>query len=332
VRKGQLLVRLSDEAIRAELTAAISQVAAAREREASARLQISVLADQTADARLTLQQSEGDTQGKVAEAEALVAAAESTLQQEQARVEEARALLEQARIDQERYARLANQGAETQQRYDVARTAYNTAKAALKSRLAVVETARRAVLMAQGKLTQARTTMLNPERQTTNINRIQTQLAQARAALIATQADVRTALAHQKLIQSRLDDLTVFSPITGVVTTRSVEPGTVVMPTRPLLRIVDLNQVYMRGYIPNGELGRIRVGQSAKVYLDNDPKRQKPFEARVAAVDAKAAFTPENIYFQQDRVEQVFGIRLTLTTPGSYAKPGMPADAEIPLP
>jgi HlyD family secretion protein len=331
VTKGQLLVRLDDEEIRAELAAATAQVEAAKQREAAARLQISVLESQGVDAKLNLQQSEGDTAGKVAEAEALVATAQATLKQEQARVAEAKALLEQTRVDRDRYASLATQGAETQQRYDLAKTAFNTAQAAVQSREAAVVATRSAIEIAQGKLTQARTTTLNPDRQQTNVSRLQAQLAQTKATLLAAQADVKTAVANQKLIQSRLNNLTVNSPIDGVVTTRSVEPGSVVLPSRPLLRIVDLDRVYMRGFIPGGQIAQIRVGQSAKVYLDNDPNRKTPLNAKVAAIDVKASFTPENVYFQKDRIEQVFGVKLTIEKPSGFVKPGMPVDAEILL-
>jgi HlyD family secretion protein len=329
VTKGQLLVRLDDDEVRSELAAAKSQVEAAKQREAAARLQISVQQSQMTDSRLNLQQSEGDTTGKVAEAQALVSTAQAALKQEQARVGEANALLEQARVDRDRFVRLARLGAETQQRGDLAQTAFNTSQAAIHSRQAAVVAARRAVEIAQGKLTQAQTTTLNPERQETNISRLQAQADQARVALLVAQADVKTAEANRQLIENRLNNLTVNSPIDGVVTTRSVEPGTVVLPSRPLLRIVDLDRVYMRGFIPGGQIAQIRVGQPARVYFDNDPNHQNPLEAKIAAVDAQASFTPENIYFQKDRVEQVFGVKLTIDRPGGFAKPGMPADAEI---
>ncbi len=332
VTQGQLLVRLDDEEIRSALAAATSQVEAAKQREAAALLQISVLESQIADAQLNLQQSEGDTEGKVAEAEALVATAQAVLSQEKARVKEAEALRAQAQVDRDRFVRLARLGAETQQRADLAQTALNTAQAAVASREAAVVAARRAVEIAQGKLIQAQATTLNPDRQVTNLNRLQAQRDQARVALLGAQADVKTAEANRQLIQSRLNHLTVNSPINGVVTTRSVEPGTVVLPSRPLLRIVDLNQVYMRGFIPGGQIAQIRVGQPARVYLDNDPRHQSPLKATVTAIDAKASFTPENIYFQRDRVEQVFGVRLSIDQPDGFAKPGMPADAEILLP
>jgi len=105
----------------------------------------------------------------------------------------------------------------------------------------------------------------------------------------------------------------------------------VVLPSRPLLRIIDLSQVYMRGFIPGGQIAQIRVGQATRVYLDNDPSHQKPFQATVMAIDTTASFTPENVYFQKDRVEQVFGVKLSIDQPGGFAKPGMPADAEILL-
>jgi HlyD family secretion protein len=331
VTKGQLLVRLDDDEVQSELAAAQSQVEAAKQRQAAARLQISVTENQVADARLNLQQSEGDTIGKVAEATALIATAQAALKQEQAHVKEAIALLAQAQVDRDRFVHLASLGAETQQRGDLAQTALNTAQAALQSRQAAVEVARSAIAIAQGKSTQAQTTMLNPDRQATDISRLQAQVDQAKVALLEAQADVTTAEANRKLIQSRLHNLTVNSPINGVLTTRSVEPGTVVLPSRPLLRIIDLNQVYMRGFIPGGQIAQIRVGQATRVYLDNDPNHQKPFQATVMAIDTTASFTPENVYFQKDRVEQVFGVKLSIDQPGGFAKPGMPADAEILL-
>ncbi|MEG4319448.1 MULTISPECIES: hypothetical protein [unclassified Microcoleus] len=69
-----------------------------------------------------------------------------------------------------------------------------------------------AIAIAQGKLTQPQTTALNPDRQETNISRVQTQVNQAKVALLGAQADVKTAEANQQLIQSRLNNLTVKSP------------------------------------------------------------------------------------------------------------------------
>jgi HlyD family secretion protein len=87
----------------------------------------------------------------------------------------------------------------------------------------------------------------------------------------------------------------------------------------------------MRGFILGGQIAHIRVGQATRIYLDDDPHHKKPLKARVAAIDTQASFTPENVYFHKDRVEQVFGVKLAFDQPAGYVKPGMPADAEILL-
>lgn len=329
VRKGEVLARLDDAELQAQLQGATARLAAAQQQVQNARLQIQVLENQIAEAQLRVEQSQGTTQGQVAQAEAQVAAAQAQLAQAQEGVTEAEAQLELARQDRERYNQLVQQGAVTQQRADQANTSLRTAQATLNSRQAAVVAAQRQVTAAQGQLTQSQANTFNPQISTTQVERLQTQLQQARAQLATAQAQAADAQAAQKNVQAQLNNLTVTSPIDGVVTARSVEPGVVVSSGRILLSVVDLNQVYMRGFIPEGEIGKVRVGQTARVYLDSAPDRA--LSAQVAAIDSEASFTPENIYFREDRVQQVFGVRLSLDQPDGFAKPGMPADAEIEL-
>jgi multidrug resistance efflux pump len=188
-------------------------------------------------------------------------------------------------------------GAVTRQEFEQKQTTLQAAQATLESRKAAVNAAQRQVTASQGNLTQTRTTGLNPEINQAQIGRFNTQLKQAQADLKAAQAEVANAEADRNRIQSQLKDLTVTSPIDGVVTSRSVEPGVVVTSGKTLLSLLDLNTVYMRGFIPEGDIGQVRVGQTAQVYLDSNPKQ--PLTARVSAIDSKASFTPENIYFQK---------------------------------
>jgi HlyD family secretion protein len=192
-----------------------------------------------------------------------------------------------------------------------------------------VAAAQKQVTAAQGGLTQSQSTQLNPDINTAQINRLNTQIQQARVQLASAQADIANAEATRKQILSQVNDLTINSPIDGIVISRSVEPGTVVSAGKALLTVLDLNTVYMRGFIPEGEIGQVRVGQQAQVSLDSHPDR--PLNAHVIAVDTEASFTPENIYFKEDRVQQVFGIKVAIDQPGGLAKPGMPADGEIVL-
>jgi HlyD family secretion protein len=327
VQQGQLLVKLDDDEIQAQVAGAEARIRAAKQQEQNARLQLSVIESQITEAELRRQQARGDTAGQVSQAEAQVATATAQLKQAEAQVIEAQAQLNLARAERDRYAQLVQDGAVTQQQYDQRETTYQAAQATLESRRAAVAAAQRQVNAAQGNLTQAQTTSLNPDINTAQLNRLTTQLKQAQAELKAAQAEVANAEADRNRIQAQLNELTITSPIDGVVTTRSVEPGVVVTAGKTLLSVLDLDTVYMRGFIPQGEIGHVRVGQTARVYLDSDPDR--PLTARVVAIDAEASFTPENIYFKKDRVQQVFGVRLAIEEPGGFAKPGMPADAEI---
>ncbi|MER3432643.1 MAG: hypothetical protein C4288_04240 [Leptolyngbya sp. ERB_1_1] len=343
VQKDQVVAQITDEEVNEQLRAAAAQVASARQEEQQARLDIAVAESRIQEAQLNLQQSQGDASGRISQASSTVAAARAQVSQADANVKQADAQLKEARSranlaikDRDRYAQLVSQGAINKQQFDQAQTNVETAQASVDTAIATLQARQEAVTVAreqlsaaEGGLTQTRTTGLNPNIRNAQLSGLEQQREQARSRLIAAQARVKNALANQQQIQRRLDSFVVKSPIHGVVTARPVEPGAVVATGRTLLTVIDLNTVYLRGFIPQGDIGKIRVGQRAQVFLDSDPK--KPLSARVAAIDPKAAFTPENIYFRDDRVKQVFGVRIAINDPGGFAKPGMPADGEIIL-
>jgi HlyD family secretion protein len=324
---GDVIVELDDEEVQARLDGATARLAAARQQQQQAQLRLGVVESQIQEARLNLQQSQGDTVGRITQAEADLATAEAQLSEAEAQENQARAELNLARVDRDRYEQLAAEGAVPQQRFDQAQTSFETAQATLASRRASVEAAQRQVNAAEGELVQARTTGFNPDIRTAQLEALQRELAIARAELDAAQAEVADAAAARQEVVAQMDYLSVISPIEGIVITRSVEPGVVVTNGTNLLTVLDPDSVYLRGYIPGGDIGRVRVGQVARIYLDSAP--DEPLDAWVASIDTEASFTPENIYFREDRVRQVFGVRIRLDNPDGFAKPGMPADAEI---
>lgn len=327
VRQGDVIVRLDDAEIQAQLRGATARLAAAQQQQQQAALQLTVVQSQIEEAQLNVRQATGDAQGRIYQADANVAAAEAQLSQAAAQLNQAQSELKLAAVNRDRFAQLLTEGAVTRQQFDQAQTAYETARAIVGSREAAVAAARRQVNAAQGGFVQAQTTGLNPNIRSAQLDALRRQFNVARSQLAAAQAEVKNAQAAQQQVQAQLAYLNVPSPINGVVLTRNVEPGQVVTTGKTLLTVIDPDVIYLRGYIPEGEIGRVRVGQTAKVFLDSAPKQ--PLNAQVAAVDTQASFTPENIYFRQDRVQQVFGVRLNITDPAGYAKPGMPADGEI---
>ena len=156
---------------------------------------------------------------------------------------------------------------------------------------------------------------------------VQKQIEQAQSDVEASQSDAERARGQLKEAQANRSDLTVTAPFDGTIATRTAEPGEVVAPGTPIVTMVDLGRVYLRGFVPEGDIGRVKLGQTARVYLDSDLKR--PIDAVVSRIDPEASFTPENTYFRNDRVKQVIGVKLLITNPNGSAKPGMPADGEI---
>ncbi|EGJ34094.1 MULTISPECIES: HlyD family efflux transporter periplasmic adaptor subunit [Moorena] len=327
VNKDQNIVRLDDQEIQAQLKGATARLVSAQQQELQARLQINLVESQILEVELNLKKSQEDTRGQVLQAEASVAANVAQLNEAFAKLEEAQSELNLAKANRDRFAQLVEQGAVSKQQFDQAQTTFEKAQATVKATQASVNAIGKLVNVAEGQLVQAQTSTLNPDMINAQLSRLQTQLAQARLQLAMVQAEVEIAKAFQQEIKSKISDLEIASPIDGVVITRLVEPGEIVSAGQTLLTVIDPNNVYLRGYVPQGDIGKIRVGQKAKVFLDSDP--DKPLSATVTTIDSQASFTPENIYFREDRIRQVFGIKLTIDNPGGFAKPGMPADAEI---
>ncbi|WP_218080758.1 HlyD family secretion protein [Anthocerotibacter panamensis] len=327
VMKGEILVRLDDAEVQAQLQGANARVQAAREQARQARLQVDVLISQVRAAEIALTQSQGDTEGRLAQADSTVAQAEAQLAQAEARLLQAQAEVKLARLNRERFQKLLSMGAINQQQFDQIDTALVTAQARVRAEQAGVTAARKQISASQGALVQAQTTRLNPDLRSAQRDVLRKQLVQARSQEQAAQSEVKNAESQSRQVQAQIAYLKVVSPLDGVVTARSVEPGAVVAQGKTLLTLLDLNMVYLRGFVPEGSIGQVKVGQWAQVYLDSAPTQG--LSAKVIAIDPEASFTPENIYFRDDRVKQVFGVKIALESPGGFAKPGMPAEAEI---
>ena len=327
VHQGDVVATLEDTELQAQLQTAKANVAAAQQQVNQAYLQIQVVDSQIEQNQLSLRQSEGDASGRIGQAQALVSVAQAQLAQSQSQVKDAIASLALAQVNRDRYAELLKQGAIAQQQLDQAETTFRNAQETLKSRQAAVGAAQQQIAAAQGSFLQSQTNILNPSIRAAQLKQLNIQKQQAMTQLAAAVANYKQAQAKQQETQAKINDLAIKSPIEGVVVTRTAEPGEVIAVGKTVLTVVNLNQVYLRGYIPEGDVGHIKVGQAAQVFLDSAPER--PLNAIVAAVDTEASFTPENIYFKADRVTQVFGLKLNIENPQGLAKPGMPADAKL---
>ena len=313
VKAGDVIAVLDEEQAVQREQQARSAVQGAETRVTHSQEQIGVLQEQLKQANINVDQARLDAEGRVRQAEAQVATAEANLSQ-------ARAAYEQARYDAEKFTKLARTG-------DVSDRQREQAHTAEQSQAAVVESASKQVTAARGALTAARANLKNPPIRSSQAVAIQKQISQAQADVAAAQADAERSRAQLKESQANRTDLTVVAPFDGTIATRVAEPGEVLVPGSAIVTMVDLSKIYLRGFVPEGDIGRVKLEQAARIYLDSNPKT--PIDAVVSRIDPEASFTPENTYFRDERVKQVVGVKLLIRNPTGAAKPGMPADGEI---
>jgi HlyD family secretion protein len=313
IAAGQVIATLDDQQIRAREQQAEAAVRQAEARVELSRHQITVLNEQLRQYEIGVDQAKADAAGRVSEAEARLAAAEAQLAQ-------ANASHGQAKWDRDAYAKLYKQELIPEQQ---AKQAASNEEA----QAAIVAAAKKQVEASQGALTAARANLANPAIRSAQVAAVRGQILQANADIAAATADAERFRAMLDEARANRNDLQVIAPFTGTVVTRTAEPGEVITAGTPIVTLLNLGEVYLRAYVPEGEIGRVRVGQPARVYLDSAP--MKPIEASVIRIDPRASFTPENTYFRDDRVKQVVGVKLQLRGEVGYGKPGMPADGEI---
>ena len=315
VTAGQVIARLDDAQVRAREDSARAALAeragkiAGRARS-NRRPAGTVAAEPTADGPI----GHGCARAACGRRKADLTAAEADLAQQQA-------ALRLAEFNRDAYTRLAKTGAASEQQG-------LQAEVQADQQAAAVAAAQRRVESARGALTTAQANLENPKIRGSQV--AGTEAANCRSSnRRSPQRKRRRQQAQAQLAQAEADraDLTVLAPFSGTVLTRAAEPGEVVQAGTAIVTLLDLSKVYLRGFIPEGEIGKVKVGQPAHIFLDSNSNQA--LDGYVLRIDPQATFTPENTYFRDDRVKQVVGVKVQLTQGIGFAKPGMPADGEI---
>lgn len=132
-----------------------------------------------------------------------------------------------------------------------------------------------------------------------------------------------------KLAQIQLDKTKVKSNVEGIVITKSVEKGEVVNQGSLIATIADLSKIWLRVYVPEYQVNLLKIGQSVNIKTDSSPN--KIFTGKIIQISSKAEFTPRNVQTKEERVNQVFGVKIAIANNNLELKAGVPADVEISL-
>ena len=146
----------------------------------------------------------------------------------------------------------------------------------------------------------------------------------------AARAEAQRAQAALAGVRATASDLVLRAPVDGVVTSRSAEPGEVLGPGQPALTIGEARRPFVRVYVNQGVLARIKPGQAATGLLDDFPNR--PFAGTVAAIATRAEFTPRVALTESERADLLFGVKIEFADTAGTLKAGMPITVKIAAP
>lgn len=325
VRTGQLIADLEGEELEAQLRQANAML-----QSAEARL---------IQARITLQVEPTMVRTQIRQAEEGLRAAEERLRMLQAgfraqEIEEGRANLRQAearleiaRLTRDRYRGLLADGAIARQDLDRAESDLQAAEGAVRAareRLNILEEGSRPedVRMAQAERDRASAAL---EAARANAATLDLRQQDVRVA----EASVREAIANVRRLQTQVAELKVFAPLDATVLTKAVEAGEVVAAGKPLVLLGDLDHPWIKIYVPETQLGKVKLGAPARILVDSFPNL--PFRGTVTWISDQAEFTPKNVQTAEERVNLVYAVKITIQNAERKLKSGMPADAELPL-
>ena len=146
------------------------------------------------------------------------------------------------------------------------------------------------------------------------------ELAAARAAVEGARAD----LAH---LERERAELEVRAPAAGRIESIDLRPGDLVAPNQPVATLLEADELWVRVYVPEPSLARVRVGQRALVRVDTFPERD--FPGRVVEIRHTAEYLPRNVQTLDQRSDQVFAVKVALER-AAELRPGMAAFVTLP--
>lgn len=235
------------------------------------------------------------------------------------------ARLEMAKLTRDRFRSLLTDGAVARQDLDRAESDFDAAAAAVRAtreRLGMLEEGSRSedVRAAQAERDRAAAALEAARANAATLDLRQQDVRVGEAAVRESQANVRR-------LESQVDELKVFAPLDATVLTKAVEAGEVVTAGKPLVLLGDLDHPWIKIYVTETELGRVKLGAPARILVDSFPGQT--FQGTVSWISDQAEFTPKNIQTKEERVNLVYAVKILIQGAQRKLKAGMPADAVL---
>jgi len=141
--------------------------------------------------------------------------------------------------------------------------------------------------------------------------------------------EIRSMEAKINQLNQQIHDARVVNPVQGTVLTSFVERFEVVRPGQPLYRIANLDTLILRVYVSGAQLPDVKLGQTVSVIVDKNAEENQQMEGKISWISSKAEFTPQMIQTKEERVSQVYAVKVDVPNPDGILKIGMPGEIRI---
>ena len=325
VKKGALIARLDQEELLQRRESAAATLDSTRSRLVQSGTAIEYQRQQT-EAQLSRSRAELD-QAKAVLKELETGSRHQEIESAKAALARAKAEQQRAQADWERAQSLYKDKDISTARYDEAKAQFESAQAQLQQATEqfdlVQEGPRKEDIdAARAQVERAKANVRLAEAARLELKRLQEEE-------LARKADTRQATAQLDVQETLLKNAEVTAPMDGVVLVKSAEPGEVLAAGTTVVTLGNLAKPWLRAYINEQDLGRVKLGTVVKVTTDSFPG--KTYTGRISFIASDAEFTPKQIQTQEERVKLVYRIKIDVDNPAGELKSNMPADAEIPL-
>jgi len=323
VTKGMLIARIDRDIIDQQKLRDAASVSSAewsmQQAHSSIDWQARTLASDLEMKRAALKQAQAHLD------ELLAGSRSQEIQEARAALNDARARNQQASADWTRAQALFKTDDISKSQFDAYRTAVDSTAATLKQaqeRLGLVEEGPRKeeIEGARAQVQQAKAAVAMSE-----ANRVE--LLRRQQELDARQAEVQRAQRQLGMTEAQISDTTIYSPIDGVTLVKAAEIGEVLAAGTTVVTIGDIDHPWMRAYINERDLGRVKLGMKANVTSDSYPG--KTYAGRVSFISPEAEFTPKQIQTAEERVKLVYRIKIEVENPHRELKSNMPVEAVL---
>ncbi len=139
--------------------------------------------------------------------------------------------------------------------------------------------------------------------------------------------DVEAAKAAFALEEARYRERQVVAPSAATVEVLDVRPGDLIAPNTPIATLLERDQIYVRVYIPETQIGHVQLGEKAEIHVDSFPNQV--FNGVVDQINQQAEFLPRNVQTREERVHQVFGVKVRIDDASHRVRAGMAADVKF---